>query len=46
MFRKAGLIFLMGLLLAGAATTEIAIPVVAFMGGLTVVALLITVARN
>ncbi len=46
MFRKVGLIFLMCLLLAGAATTGIAVPVVVFMGGLTAIAFLVTVARN
>jgi len=36
----------MGLLLAGAAMTGIATPVVVFMGGLTALAFLVTVARN
>ncbi len=46
MVRKLGLIFFMGLLLAGASVTGVATPVLWGMAGLTVFALFIIVTRD
>lgn len=46
MFRKAMLIFIMLLLLAGAVAADVSLPVLLMMGGLIVLAFAATVARN